>query len=97
MKLIEGRNTGFPRVMKALEMNSSAPIRFEYDEQRKFLSVILPIHPSFRPDEPLLTKEEIYQNRILAILEQEPATLTEHSLAMNYKGITSNCADMSIG
>lgn len=47
LKLIEGRNTGFPNAIKALKANGSGMPRFEMDNERSFLSVTIPIHPYF--------------------------------------------------
>ena len=47
LKLIEGRNTGFPNAIKALKSNGSGMPRFEMDNERSFLSVTIPIHPYF--------------------------------------------------
>jgi ATP-dependent DNA helicase RecG len=89
LKLIEGRNTGFPTAIQALERNGSGKLQFEYDEERNYLSVILPVHPSFKQKTKLNPKEEAYQKKIMAILEAQPLTLTQLSAAMGYKGITS--------
>ncbi|MDE6593066.1 MAG: putative DNA binding domain-containing protein, partial [Oscillospiraceae bacterium] len=38
LKLIEGRNTGFPNAIKALKSNGSGSLKFEMDENRSYLS-----------------------------------------------------------
>lgn len=47
LKLIEGRNTGIPTILRAMEKNGSEPPVFETDEERSYLTVILPVHESF--------------------------------------------------
>lgn len=86
--LIEGRNTGFPNALRALKQNGSSQLSFEYDEYRNYLSVIIPIHPSFNSESAKSRKVEIYQESILTILKNQPMTLTNLAKAMGYKGIT---------
>ena len=47
LKLVEGRNTGIPTILRAMEVNGSKPPVFETDEDRTYLTVILPVHDSF--------------------------------------------------
>lgn len=47
LKLIEGRNTGIPTILRAMEKNGSKPPVFETDEERSYLTVILPVHEKF--------------------------------------------------
>ena len=86
--LIEGRNTGFPNVYRALRDNGSPMPIFEMDSERRWLSVTLPIHPLFRPDSNKTIKEGDYQDKIVHTLAGNPMTLTELAAAMGYKGIT---------
>ena len=50
LDLAEGRNTGMPAIIRACEGNGSPLPRFETDEDRRQLRVVLPIHPAFRAD-----------------------------------------------
>ncbi len=84
LKLIEGRNTGFPNAKKALRENGSNELSFIMDEDRSFLSVVIPVHDKF-----LDKKENTYENKILGILKQEELSLTELALTMGYKGISA--------
>lgn len=85
--LIEGRNTGFPNAYKALEANGSGGLVFESDEQRGYLSVTIPVHPSFAPV--VKGREVAYERRILESLQAAgETTLTELARSMGYKGIT---------
>lgn len=89
LKLIEGRNTGFPTALAALEANGSAPLKFRYDQDRQFLSVIIPVHPDFVQNKGEQTKEDAYIKEILECLQDEPLSLTQLAKKMGYKGITS--------
>lgn len=47
LKLIEGRNTGIPTILKALRNNGSADPIFETDEERSFFTIIIPVNKNF--------------------------------------------------
>ena len=86
LKLIEGRNTGFPNARKALAGNGSPKLQFEMNDERDYLSVIIPVHEYFSLPE---KKTAGYENAILEKLAESPLSLTELAHAMGYKGITA--------
>lgn len=47
LHMVEGRNTGIPTILKAMAANGSPLPVFETDEERSYLTVILPIHEKF--------------------------------------------------
>lgn len=47
LKLIEGRNTGIPTILQAMKQNNSSLPVFETDDDRSYLTVILPVQRSF--------------------------------------------------
>jgi len=47
LKLVEGRNTGIPTILRAMENNGSQPPVFETDAERTYFTVILPVHETF--------------------------------------------------
>lgn len=47
LKMVEGRNTGVPLMIRAMEENGSNPPFFKTDKERSYFSVLLPIHPTF--------------------------------------------------
>lgn len=51
LKLTEGRNTGIPRVLRALRANKSGDPIYETDKDRRYLRVTIPIHEAFLPEE----------------------------------------------
>lgn len=85
LKLIEGRNTGFPNAIKALKANGSGMPRFEMDEGRSFLSVTIPIHPYFVS---AADKDSEYKQRILELLRTAPMNRSELAKALGMKGIS---------
>ena len=47
LKLIEGRNTGIPTILRALKNNGSDYPVFETDEQRSFFTITIPVNKNF--------------------------------------------------
>ena len=87
LKLIEGRNTGFPNAKKALESNGSPSLKFEMNPERDYLSVIIPVHSYFLQKSEKSEKQIAYENQILECLAT-PLSLTELAHAMGYKSIS---------
>ena len=85
LKLIEGRNTGFPNAKRALELNDSPVLEFQMNPERDYLNVIIHVQREFIQVNPVSE----YEMRIIAILSESPCTLTELSHKMGYKGITA--------
>lgn len=89
LKLIEGRNTGFPNAKKALEANGSPALRFDMNPERDYLSVTIPVHSYFSKQPKKSAKELAYESRILSCLSTAPLSLTELAREMGYKSITA--------
>lgn len=47
LKLIEGRNTGIPTILRALKNNGSNYPIFETDDERSFFSITIPVNKEF--------------------------------------------------
>jgi len=45
LEFTEGRATGIPKIIEAMEKNGSLPADFEFDEDHSYFIVRLPIHP----------------------------------------------------
>jgi ATP-dependent DNA helicase RecG len=88
LKLIEGRNTGFPNAFKALKDNGSDYPKFEMDENRSYLSVTIPVHSSFLNEKNVSDKHISYVNKITDAVGNDSLTLSEIAKRMGYKGIT---------
>lgn len=86
---IEGRNTGFPNAIEALERNGSGQLKFEMDGERNFLSVTIPTHPYFANEGGSDTKDDAYTARILNALGSDALSKNQLAKKMGYKGITS--------
>lgn len=46
LEFTEGRSTGIPKIIEAMEKNGSPPAEFEFDEDHTYFMVRLPIHPA---------------------------------------------------
>ena len=88
LHLIEGRNTGYPTILKSLKENGSDYPIIKMDANRNYLSVTLKVHPYFQTKNLKDTKKQEYQERILKELAQKPLSMTEISLALGYKSIS---------
>ncbi|MGN0157816.1 MAG: ATP-binding protein [Brotaphodocola sp.] len=100
LKLVEGRNTGIPTILRAMETNGSQLPIFETDAERTYFTVILPVHNTFlhagvpemqTPGKPKSRRsiEEI-QRLILEILDRAGNLSTsELAAAMNYTIVTA--------
>lgn len=88
LRLIEGRNTGFPNAIKALNENGSDLLKFEMDDNRNYLSVTIPVHNFFLDKNKDTDKKAAYEKKIIDILKKESLTQTELAIAMGYKEIT---------
>lgn len=49
LKLVEGRNTGIPTILKAMKDNQSELPVFQTDDERSYFTVILPVQKKFLP------------------------------------------------
>lgn len=98
LKMIEGRNTGVPLIIKAMKQNGSGSPVFKTDNSRSYFLVVLPIHPVFvrvggiendypvqneRVQHKRRNKEEVRQMVILA-LGQKELSMRELSSQLGY-------------
>lgn len=88
LKLIEGRNTGFPNAKKALEMNGSSSLKFDMNADRDYISVTIPVHDYFSKKGKKSEKTRAYEDSLLSCLKEEPLTLSGLAVKMGYKGIS---------
>lgn len=106
LKLVEGRNTGIPTILKAMKNNQSDLPVFKTDDDRSYFTTILPVQKKFLPisaqkGEQTVSIVKKRKNRaeikklILDVLRREgDLSSTEIAVAMGYKKLTasvSNC------
>lgn len=104
LKLVEGRNTGIPTILRAMKNNQSDLPVFETDTDRSYFTVILPVQEKFKPastheakpsDGVLKRKnrEEI-KELVIEVLEREgDLSSTEIAYAMGYKKLTASVSN----
>lgn len=65
LRLTEGRGTGIPTVLRAMQENGSPAPSFDTDSDRSYFTVTLPVHPALAPQvTPQVTpQDESGQNR----------------------------------
>lgn len=103
LRLVEGRNTGVPTMLRSLSANGSPPPLFESDEERSFFAVTFRIHDSFISDEELVDKQEKINKRrsraqlridILSKLESGSYSQNELSRLLGYSGISKTFTEV---
>ena len=66
--LVEMRGTGLGKIHREMAANGSPPPRFEFDEERTYFRVVLPIHPRSAPPTLPLRPEGIREGLVLVSL-----------------------------
>ena len=61
--MTEGRSTGIPKILHAMEVNGSPPPEFEFDEDHSYFMVRLPVHPQARSIESAQVTDEGAQQK----------------------------------
>ena len=97
LKLVEGRNTGIPTILHAMEANGSDMPLFETDEDRTYFTVILPIHKNFLiPETTVAPKKkqrrslpELKELVVVALTENGNLSTSELASELGYTKVTS--------
>lgn len=93
--LVEAKNTGFPKVIRALKDNGSPMFEIEMPENREYLTIILKIHPDFLKKYEYIDyergrKTDVF-TRIVDFVSLNPnVTLTEIAEALGYESIPNS-------
>ena len=91
LKLIEGRNTGYPRIYDALKNNESEDLQINMDDERRYVSITISINKLFINRENTDLSE--YEQRVVNSLRQTPLNITEISKCLGYKFISKKLTD----
>lgn len=78
LKLVEGRNTGIPTILHAMETNGSDMPLFETDEDRTYFTVILPIHKRFLQTEATTVPKKKQRRNLAEVKKFVVITLEEN-------------------
>lgn len=103
LKLVEGRNTGIPTILRAMEKNESPMPVFETDAERTYFTVVFPVQEVFLHEkeeikterlekgEKRRLKKEIQEELIISILLREgDISSSELAMKMGYKKLTAS-------
>ena len=95
--LVEERNTGIPKIKRALRKNGSPMPEYHTDKDRRYLEVVFHTHPAFHVDtgdedessEPVTIEGMSMDQRIIMMLERNGCMTTrEISAGLGYSNIT---------
>lgn len=82
--IVEAKNTGYPRIIKkSLENHSPLPI-IEMNEERDYVTVVIPINKNF------VNNNFSLEDRIIDLLQEKPLTKTELALALGYPRVVNS-------
>ncbi len=97
LHLVEGRNTGIPTILRAMQQNASDPPVFETDSDRTYLTVILPVNSQFLIESSVLPEKnsrrsflEIKELMLETLAENGELSTSEMAQKMGYKKITTS-------
>ena len=92
LNLIEAKNTGIPKAIRAMEKNLSPKIVFDTNKERDYLTVIIPINKRWSDSYKQLEENPSndLKSRIKKVLIDEPLTLTEIARKLKYKSIPNS-------
>lgn len=97
LKLVEGRNTGIPTILRAMADNGSEMPIFETDAERTYFTVVLPVHKEFQtvaedfPQQRKGVRRSLFELKglILTVLEENGnMPRTELAACLGYTKVT---------
>lgn len=75
LRLTEGRNTGFSKMLRALRLNGSPAPLFETDEDRLYFMATFFIHPGFLADGPASKEGAAFKDAIVGLSQRQAEVL----------------------
>lgn len=97
LRLTEGRNTGIPKALWALEKNGSEPLRLQTDQERSYFRATIPVNKKFIADATGIKRTGKRRNRdelrrliISTLSEEECMSVRDLAKYMGYANITRN-------
>ena len=107
LHMVEGRNTGIPTVLKAMEANGSPLPVFETDAERSYLTVILPVHEKFtacyqniitetaeEKHKMRRSKNDLRDSALDFLKEHEELSASEITKLLGYKYVSASLRDV---
>ena len=93
LHLSEGRNTGIPKIRRAMEKNGNPPPKYLTDEARSYCTLILPIHPDFLNEVSSDTASD--RERIISLLRVKGClNMKGICEGLGYSGINKRISDL---
>ena len=104
LDLTEGRATGIPKILNAMQRNGSPLPEFESDEERSYFLVRLPVHPAAQTKAELTSTADEAESRpsqgrveaeseaeqIIALLRQGDASAAEIAAALGKNSVSGS-------
>ena len=104
LDLTEGRATGIPKILNAMQKNGSPPPEFESDDDRSYFLVRLPVHPETRTEAELAivtveaesgpsqgrVRAESEAEQVIAILREGHASAAEIAAALGKNSVSGS-------
>jgi ATP-dependent DNA helicase RecG len=94
LELIEAKNTGIPKVIRALKHNNSPELEFETNDTREYLTVIVKKNLGFineiHSDSEETNKTLKVKDRIISALSEKPMTMTEIARFLDYETVPNS-------
>lgn len=88
LHIAEAKNTGYPTIIKHLKLNESPMPIIEMDDERSYVTIILPINKFFIESNLLESKQLSLEERIILVLKDKPMKISEISKSLGYKQIS---------
>ncbi len=96
LRLVEGRNTGIPTMLRALETNHSEAPVFETDPERIYFTVIFYVQKTFLPQNTGAKKQKVRRNLddikklvVQTVKQKNAVSKSELASALGYTKVTS--------
>ena len=67
LKLTEGHSTGLPAMRKAMYQNGSPEPVFDFDEERTWFQVTLPVHVAFEQKQEVILEYLLYRSYLILL------------------------------
>lgn len=88
LHIAEAKNTGYPTIIKHLKLNESPMPIIEMDDERSYVTIILPINKFFIDSSSVETKQLSLEERIIVVLKDKPMRISEISKNLGYKQVS---------
>ncbi len=71
LDMTEGRSTGIPKILHAMQANGSPPPVFDFDDDHSYFMCRLPVHPQATMPEALITETGLVDGLVDGLVESQ--------------------------